>query len=183
MDSISLSNLLWQNKFTKKYFRGIFALDTLPRKAKQPTILISNSDRAHLPGIHWVGIYIPGKNAENQAPEFFDSYGREPTKPEFLDFLTSIETKKVLFNPMQIQSNGSSSCGQITCLYLLHKSKGKPLKSFLKLFSNDLNQNEIVVRKLFKKHFLDKKRVNLREKKGVGLEHDQTWSDMFRQLN
>lgn len=154
MDSVSLEKVLRANKFTKKYFRGIFALDTLPRKAKQPSILISNTDRAHLPGIHWIGIYIPAKNAKKQLPEFFDSYGRKPTKPEFLKFLKSIGTKQFNFNTLQIQSNGSSSCGQISCLYLLHKSKNKTLKSFLKLFTGNLKRNEDVVRRMFKKNFL-----------------------------
>ena len=157
MDSISLGNVLRRNKFTKKYFRGIFALDTLPHKARQPSILISNTDKAHLPGIHWIGIYIPAKNAKKQTPEFFDSYGRKPAKPEFLKFLKSIGTKQFNYNPMQIQSNESSSCGQISCLYLLHKSKNKPLKSFLKLFTGNLKQNEIIVRRLFKKYFVQAK--------------------------
>ena len=153
MDSISLRKVLNRNKFTKKYFRGIFALDTLPIKAKRPSLLVCNTDKAHLSGIHWVGMYIPAKNAKKQVPEFFDSFGRKPTKPQFLKFMRSFDAKKILFNSKQIQDNGTSSCGQITCLYLLHKSKNKPLNSFLRLFTADFNQNEVLVAKLFKKHF------------------------------
>lgn len=153
MDSISLRNALKRNQYTKKIFRGIFALDTLPPRARQPSILVSNTDRAHLPGVHWVGIYIPPKNAKRLLPEFFDSYGRKPQKPEYLRLMKSNGAKRISYNSQQIQSNQSSSCGQITCLYLLHKSRKKPLKSFLKLFTSDLNQNEVVVRKLFNKHF------------------------------
>lgn len=165
MNSITLGNVLKHNKFTKKYFRGVYASNTLPLKPKPASILIANTDKAHLPGIHWVGFFIPPKKPKNLITEFFDSYGRAPTRLDFLKFLRRTGAKEIYYNPMQIQSNNSESCGQITCLYLLHKSKNKSLKTFLKLFSRDLKHNELVVKELFKKNFALKPAKKKRNKK------------------
>ena len=153
MDTISLNCLLKRNKYTRKYFKGVYALDKLPKIVKQPSLVICNTDKSSENGVHWVAIFIPPKNAKKMSSEFFDTFGRQPTKPNFINYLTSNKIRSIIYNPIQVQANTSSSCGKFCCLYLLHKSQNKSMKSFIELFSENLPQNEILVREMFKKSF------------------------------
>jgi hypothetical protein len=54
-------------------FQGVFSRDTLPSK---PRLLICNTDPSDKPGQHWIAIYVD----KNLRGEFFDSFGRHPTR-------------------------------------------------------------------------------------------------------
>ena len=51
-------------------FRGVFLLDTLPKKPNKKECGIVNFDKSGGPGTHWVAWYKNGKNKI-----YFDSYG------------------------------------------------------------------------------------------------------------
>ena len=44
------------------YFRGVFLLDTLPKKPNRKEYGIVNFDKSGGPGTHWVAWYKNGKN-------------------------------------------------------------------------------------------------------------------------
>ena len=55
------------------YFRGVFFLDTLPRKPNKKECGIVNFDKSDGSGTHWVDWYKNGK-----TKIYFDSYGVQP---------------------------------------------------------------------------------------------------------
>ena len=54
-------------------FRGLFLLDTLPKKSNKKECGIVNFDKSGGPSTHWVAWYKNGK-----TKIYFDSYGVQP---------------------------------------------------------------------------------------------------------
>ena len=83
---ISIKNVILPNKLLSNFdledeakklkipfFRGVFLLDTLPRKSNKKECGIVNFDKSGGSGTHWVAWY---KNGETKI--YFDSYGVQP---------------------------------------------------------------------------------------------------------
>ena len=76
--NITLPNKLLSNldledasrKLKIPFFRGVFLLDTLPRKPNKKECGIVNFNKSDGPGTHWVAWYKNGK-----TKIYFDSYG------------------------------------------------------------------------------------------------------------
>ena len=81
---ISIKNVILPNKLLNNFeledavkklkipsFRGVFLLDTLPKKPNKKECGIVNLDKSGGPGTHWVAWYKIGKNKI-----YFDSYDR-----------------------------------------------------------------------------------------------------------
>ena len=105
------------------YFRGIFLLDTLPKKPNKEECGIVNFDKSGGPGTHWVAWY---KNCKTKI--YFDTYGVQPPI-EVIRYLG----KSVRYNTDQVQPVGQVFCGHL-CLYVL-KELGMGLK-FQKVLNN-----------------------------------------------
>lgn len=152
MNTLEIWNALGSNKYTKKYFKGVFPLDRIPRIiSKRPALLVVNTDKSNRPGRHWVAIYLPSKG----NPEYFDSYGLKPIHKEFIKFFKRQNFTKILHNEMQLQDFLSTVCGQYCCVYLLNRAKNKTLQQFIKKYfkSGKFRQNDKRVQKLFLKNF------------------------------
>ncbi len=152
MNTLEIWSALSTNKHTKKYFKGVFPLDKIPKFIKnRPGALVINTDKSNQPGTHWVAIYI---SADNYA-EYFDSYGRKPIHKEFIKFFQRNKIPIILYNKTHLQGYFSTVCGQYCCMYLLHRSKNRTLKNFIKTsFKNqNLEENDDKVKKLFSNHF------------------------------
>ena len=106
-------------------FRGVFLLDTLPKKPNKKECCIVNFDKSGGPGSHWVASYKNGK-----AKIYFDSYGVRPPL-EVIRYLG----KPIQFNTDQLQPVGQVFCGHL-CLYILKElSMGYKFQNILnKLF-------------------------------------------------
>ena len=89
-------------------FRGVFLLDTLPKKLSKKECGIVNFDKSGGPGTHWVVWY---KNGNNKI--YFDSYSVQPPI-EFINYLG----KPIRYNTDQVQPVGQVFCGHL-CLYVL----------------------------------------------------------------
>ena len=83
---ISIKNVILPNKPLSNFeledaakrlkipsFRGVFLLDTLPKKPNKKECGIVNFDKSGGPGTHWVAWY---KNCKTKI--YFDSYGEQP---------------------------------------------------------------------------------------------------------
>lgn len=150
MDGHTLDTLMKRDRHVAPYFEGVYAADTLPRRLhRRPALLIANTDPIEKPGQHWCGFLI-GSDGEG---EFFDSYGMPPIVPNHKKFMSRV-CKKWIYNHKSLQAIDSNVCGQYCVLYLAHRAHGYSLHSFLKkLFTNDAEKNDQVVRKLFKRMF------------------------------
>ena len=83
---ISIKNIILPNKPLNNFqledavkklkipsFRGVFLLDTLPKKPNKKVCGIVNFDKSGGPGTHWVAWYKNGK-----SKIYFDSYDVRP---------------------------------------------------------------------------------------------------------
>ena len=134
---ISIKNIILPNKplnnfelkdAVKKlkipYFRGVFLLDTLPKKPNKKECGIVNFDKSGGPGTHWVAWYKNGK-----TKIYFDSYGVQPPN----DIIQYVR-KSIRYNTDQVQPVGEVFCGHL-CLYVLKElSVGQEFRNILNKF-------------------------------------------------
>ena len=103
---ISIKNIILPNKPLNNFeledaakklkipnFRGVFLLDTLPKKPNKKQCGIVNFDKSCGPGTHWVAWYKNGK-----TKIYFDSYGVQPPI-EVINYLG----KPIYYNTDQVQ--------------------------------------------------------------------------------
>ena len=107
------------------YFKGVFLLDTLPRKPNKRECGIVNFDKSDGPGTHRVAWY---KNGRTKI--YFDSYGVQPPL-KVIQYLKG----PIHYNTDQLQTAGEVFCGHL-CLYVLKElSAGHQFRDILnKLF-------------------------------------------------
>ena len=92
-------------RFRGNVFMGIFPCDKLPRFISRLALLVCNTNASHLPGQHWIAIFVDSDG----RGEFMDSFGREPGKP-FSSFMHE-QCRFWTYNDRQLQSVISSYCG------------------------------------------------------------------------
>lgn len=165
MNSIQIHNLLSHNKYTKKYFAGVYPADQLPHnlnetfKNKPIILFVANYSSSRSPGSHWIGICV---SRSPRTIEVFDTAGDGlsfKSNKYFQNFIernrkTKNGIRAVLYNKAQLQSLTSTLCGQFTCLYVLARSRGSSFNLFLNLFdSNNMVANDNLALTLFNKYF------------------------------
>ena len=105
-------------------FRGVFLLDTLPKKPNKKECGIVNFDKSGGSGTHWGAWYKNGK-----SKIYFDSYGVQPPI-EVINYLG----KLIHYNTDQVQPVGQVFCGYL-CLYVLKElSQGHQFQNVLNKF-------------------------------------------------
>ena len=118
---ISIKNLILPNKPLSNFeleeaarrlkitsFRGVFLLDTLPKKPNKKECGIVNFDKSGGLGTHWVAWY---KNDKTKI--YFDNYGVQPLN-KVVEYLGI----PIRYNTDQLQPAGEVFCGHL-CLYVL----------------------------------------------------------------
>ena len=106
------------------YFRGVFLLDTLPKKLNKKECGIVNFDKSGGSGTHWVAWYKNGK-----TKIYFDSYGVQPPT-EVINYLGN----SIYHNTDQVQPVREVFCGHL-CLYVLKElSMGYKFQNILNKF-------------------------------------------------
>lgn len=132
---------------------GVYAADKIPWGWARPCAIIANTDDHTKPGTHWVAFYL----SANGRGVFFDSFGRPPSDPRFIQRLNR-NCRDFEWNRIQIQSYLSNICGNY-CIVALHwLSMGKSLSAFCKLFTNNHKQNDQLLMKMYKHIIANKKK-------------------------
>ena len=126
----------------KKHYRGIFAIDTLPKFLKYRQFMICNSDTSSGSGQHWF-CYV---RTEKSTIECFDSLGITAEKKIFLQTHKFRGIKELHFNETQFQENESNTCGLFTIYFIVERMHNLDMP-FLELLEDifdpsDLNINE-----------------------------------------
>ena len=98
------------NKLSLYGFRGVFLIDTLPKKAKLNECGILNLDSSSDGDTHWVMWFRKGKDKF-----YFDSYGVQPPS-ELIAYLRS----PIFYNSGRVQQNDEVFCDHL-CLFALKK--------------------------------------------------------------
>ena len=157
MNSEQIERALKKNTSTARYFRGVYARDTLPRKPRQGFYVV-NFDKNGESGSHWICIRI-GKSSNT----YFDSYGRTPppfAKACFTKFLGL--KKKLQKNTKQLQSDFSTTCGQWCIYYIWRTCNGWNMKNITSPFKLQTPLvNDHVMSFIVKKNFgIDEKVID-----------------------
>lgn len=124
----------------KKNSLGVFAADEIPRiVSRQPVGLIANTDAHHLPGKHWVAIYVDSE----AFGYFFDSLARSPGyySKNFEHFF-AMNCLHTNFNVQRLQSSLSTVCGHYACYFLSLRSRNMSLIDILVPFGDDYETND-----------------------------------------
>jgi len=89
---------------------------------------------------HWVGIYYFKVDGAWKS-EIFDSYGEPADKYRINPCMPVIRENRI-----ELQSDDSELCGVWSLLYLFYRCKGKSLKDFQQLFTEEprLNDSKLV---------------------------------------
>jgi hypothetical protein len=123
-----------------KNFIGTFPRNLLPKsKIKKPAFLVINTDPSNKPGEHWVAVYL----SKNNIAEYFDSYGIKSIHDDVYNFFQNNDIKKVIYNPYQLQSIITTTCGNYCVLYIKLRDSGLTFCKFIKLFTNNELINDI----------------------------------------
>jgi hypothetical protein len=120
-------------------YRGTFSRDTIPDVTG---LMIVNTDPRHLPGTHWIAIFI---DPTRQRGEYFDSFGRPPDE-HFATYMNTHCTNWI-YNRRQLQSVVSKFCGYYCIVYCVLRSAGRDMNSFVKTFSRDTGYNDVLIKK------------------------------------
>ena len=138
MNTLELNEILFGDRFTKRYYLGTFPCDQLPKKTPHTFGLVVNVDKSHQPGLHWQSIFGIGDTVF-----FFDSYGRGP-RGLILSFCKRFE--HIYFNAMSHQKPTTSSCGSFSCYHIYQMSRGVPFEKvvgkFVRVREDDIYINQ-----------------------------------------
>ena len=139
MNTVQIDRIL---KPRIKNYLGTFSSDNLPHETG---IFVSNTDPHHLPGTHWIAIYV---SADRQRGEYFDSFGRPPNR-HFKNYLNT-HCRYWTYNKRQLQSVASKFCGYYCVLYCMYRSRGVDVINFVNRFTRDTGFNDAIVAKSLK---------------------------------
>ena len=130
MNSRLLRWILSGDKFTKQFFRGVYAIDemNLIKTVSYLSSFVINLDPSYKPGSHWVAVYFD----KNGVGEFFDSFAGYPPH-KIVHFLRS-HAKGWQYNRMQVQEFYITMCGQFVVFYIYQKSLGLTLEVILRKY-------------------------------------------------
>ena len=131
----------WCN-FLRIPIKGIFSRNETKPLFHSPCII--NLDDFGSLGTHWVCCWPKGKGLY----EYFDSFGFPPPL-EWEKEMSMHGMKHFFRNDNQIQWEQSVRCGYYCLLFLNERNKGTIFADILKMFSNDLLQNEEIVKNYF----------------------------------
>ena len=114
----------------KKNFKGVFAINTIPKNLKYRHFCICNTDKNNGSGIHWFCFVRTSK----ETIECFDSLGVNDEKKQTLKSSCKFKgIKEMIFNETQFQSDVSDTCGLFSIYFIVER-----------MFNLDLSFEEIL---------------------------------------
>ena len=151
MNSRQLRWILSNDKVTSRTFRDVFALDEIVH-IKQKSFPL----HTFLIWIRVTSLVVTGLQSTligKRRPEYFDSFGRPPTR-EIKDFLyTCAESWK--YNHVPVQEFYSTTCGQFVVFYIYQRCSGLTLEAIIRKYFNPHAKlrNDVLVRDFVKMHY------------------------------
>ena len=99
-------------------YLGTFPLDKVPLHFIKDAVLqhfIINTHTSNLPGQHWIAVTVHNNN----KAYIFDSFGQPPPRL-LVSQLKQRGIAKIYYSKRQIQTVGTTICGQLALKHLLH---------------------------------------------------------------
>lgn len=154
MNSLQILQVL---QLTDARTYGVFPADQIPRRWTKPAAIIANTDGHRQPGSHWVAMYV----GSSGRATYFDSYGLPPLVPQHLLRLRG-NCSFYRWNTKRLQSATSNVCGQYCIMFLHYMCRNYSLSDFNNIFTTDLERNDNIVRRFYKK-LLEKYKLKKRQ--------------------
>ena len=132
MDTIQLKQILSFDPYTNSIIKDVCAKNELPVTVNtaHPVAFVVNLDANHLPGSHWVAMYI-----DRLRGEYFDSMGQPPI-PECQRLLNQCVSQ--VHSLEQLQDN-TQVCGQFCIAFLLLRCRGHTFETVIQSLKSPLN--------------------------------------------
>ncbi len=137
MNGDKLKEIIQSINSARTFFKGVFSINTLPKKLSVPSFLICNYDTDNNPGSHWFGLFKADKN----ILECFDSLGVNDEKLQLIDRYVKIQyITHLKFNETKVQSHLTSTCGKFVLYFSLQRLHNLDL-SFSELLNEIFEEN------------------------------------------
>lgn len=137
MRTEELEAYMLNDVYIRRYYGGVVALDQLPNSIDKPTIFIVNTDPAHKPGRHWLGVFFTTIN------EHFDSSGFYPNSTIERELV--VHGPRFRYNTNRVQAFYSDTCGLYCLFYCYFRCRGYTFSQILDMFTDNLQLNEHIV--------------------------------------
>lgn len=141
MYKTQIATILKMDSQTRQHFRGVFAIDQLPKRAPTGSYVI-NYDCHDQPGSHWVAVF-----SRNDRVEYFDSSGQPPLDSRLQAFVGA----DFNFNPIKLQRLLENSCGFYCAYFILQRSRNSTSNDILKVLAR--TNSDYIVKMFLYKHF------------------------------
>ncbi|KAJ8046888.1 hypothetical protein HOLleu_05719 [Holothuria leucospilota] len=129
---------------------GVFPSDGLHHfNPTFPCSINVNTEQGHLPGSHWVAIFI----SQHRIRKYFDSHGLPPSVITDIGVFLNRVCIGQRYNKITLQGLFSTVCLQYAVYFLLHKSRGWGLRELTSWFTHDPEVNDHLVHGFIEKHF------------------------------
>lgn len=140
------------SRYADKGFLGTIAADQVKNlaskiKKDQKVSFIMNLDKKSQSGSHWVAVYIDP--VDSQTVEYYDSFGREPSK-EFVRDIKYVIDKlkppgylKFKINRIISQKASTSNCGPFSMKFIIDRFRGKPFPECTGYDNSEKEEKEI----------------------------------------
>ena len=99
----------------RRKFKGVFAIDKLPKMCKKDSAYVINYDEHDESGSHWIAVFKDKKG----NTEFFDSAGHPPIDERLSNFIGQTFS----YNPYQLQLDLSNACGFYSTYFIIQRSR------------------------------------------------------------
>ena len=128
-----IQSILQLDSHSKRYFKGVFAIDELPRLLPMSGYVI-NYDEHNKEGSHWVAVFANAKTVE-----YFDPNGQQPLDKRLSDFIGP----NYLFSPFALQQILGNACGFYCTYFILKRSRNCTANNILSILTR-INSDFIV---------------------------------------
>ena len=136
----------------KRYFLGIFNVDTIRRNIPVNNFLICNTDSSSGPGQHWFVLF----RYSVSELECFDSLGVGDDRQTFLRSVKFRGIRELHYNQSPVQLPTSTTCGHFCLFFIfqrLHNLDFEFSEFLNELFTENLDQNELIVSEFYRNHY------------------------------
>ena len=142
MNSIEIQNKLRN----LECFKGVYPIDLINKikEYQRPLAIVVNLDPSYMSGSHWIVLFITVDN----IGYYFDSFGLPFINEYILDFFRNNLVSNIYYNTNSIQSIKSASCGSFCVLFVRMLCNKFSFEQFLKLFTNNKDTNEKLIKGL-----------------------------------
>lgn len=147
MNTFELEKLLKPlRKNNHRPFKGVFALDLLPKTIHGAFSLVFNVDPSYKEGIHWQIV-----SGHGQTLEHFCSFGSEPL-PEVIEFAKRCNYKRIVYSKVKIQGSTEITCGGYCVFVADQLCAGKSFTSILQHFDRTSEDDSFIKKYLLETH-------------------------------